>query len=390
MEGKILALFAARYPASAQRRGGRALRLRDWPRLLPDAFSSADARHSFLDAMERLERAGILSLHWKKRRVGDDLESADLIDAAALYGRLGLALPEEQAFALLDAAARAADGAVQCDDRKTVVFFQSIAARADSLAGRISPRDIEDIAAFFAFDAREAERLPIRALSIRLYADSKRLEALTDAFRSNRSADDDLDPFPVRSYPEAAIAGHAELLFSDGAVWPLGGRSISVPLTAAAELDAIRPPPGVAAPRALSVENKETFHAFVREPFGFDLIVCTGGRPNRCVRLLLRLLAVAGFTVHHAGDLDADGIAILAETAALCGARPLGMNRQVFDRYLPYARDLDPALVARLDGLPPGTLDLPGIAELVAAIRTHRKGVEQEIIDYAPLVDDIR
>ena len=61
-ERRILELFAERYPASAQRRGGRALRLRAWPELMSEAFSSADARLSFLDAMERLERAGIVAL----------------------------------------------------------------------------------------------------------------------------------------------------------------------------------------------------------------------------------------------------------------------------------------------------------------------------------------
>jgi hypothetical protein len=31
-------------------------------------------------------------------------------------------------------------------------------------------------------------------------------------------------------------------------------------------------------------------------------------------------------------------------------------------------------------------LELPGIAELHDAIRHNRKGIEQEIIDYAPLI----
>ena len=54
MERAILEAFAARYPASAQRRGGRPLRISNWVELLPAAFGSASGRLSFLDAMERL------------------------------------------------------------------------------------------------------------------------------------------------------------------------------------------------------------------------------------------------------------------------------------------------------------------------------------------------
>jgi hypothetical protein len=178
------------------------------------------------------------------------------------------------------------------------------------------------------------------------------------------------------------------LVFRDGAVWSLEGRAVSLSPSAVFDLDAVRPKPG-ASLRALTVENKETFHAFVREPFGFGLVICTGGRPNRAVRTLLRLVAIAGFTVFHAGDLDPDGIAILGEVARLCGARNLGMNRAVFEQYLPYARPLDRTLVSRLKVIPSEDLELPDIAELASSIRVHGKGIEQEIIDYGPLIAEL-
>jgi hypothetical protein len=360
---------------------------------MSEAFSSADSRFSFLDAMERLERAGIVALRWKKRRAGDDLESVDLIDAAALYSRLGRPLPEAEAAALAAAAGAAEAAARRRGDGRAAAFFGSIAARSGGLAGKISPRDVEDLSAYAAFDKREAERLPIRALSIRLYSDSKRLEDLISTFRFVRTslnaagADASFaELFPLRSYPEVAVAGRVSLVFREGAVWSLEGRAVSLSLSAVGDLDGIRPKAGVPSPRALTVENKETFHAFVREPFGFGIVICTGGRPNRAVRTLLRLVAIAGFSVFHAGDLDPDGIAILGEVARLCGARPLGMDRAVFDRYLPHARLLDRSIASRLESVPAEAFELPGIEELASSIRAHGKGIEQEIIDYGPLI----
>ena len=387
MERAILNAFAARYPASAQRRGGKALRLRNWELILPEAFASASARLSFLDAMERLERSGILRLTWAKRRIGDELTAAELADPGALYDRLGRPRLEDEEAALARSASASADAAQVRGDQRAAVLFRFVSDAAGSLAERLAPKDMEDAAAFFAVDPGESERLPLRALSVRLYRDSKRLEALgtrlkpviVQAFRV-ADAGDDSPLLPERAYPEAAVAGDVDLVFADGAVWKLGRRAIDLSLSAAESLSRIRKTGGL---RALTVENKETFHAFARVPMDFDFIVCSGGRLNRAVRAVLRALSASGAAVFHAGDLDADGIAILGEVSQLCGARPFGMDTDTFDRYLPYARDLDAVLVARLTGVPDTALSLPGIRELAQRIRDTRRGVEQEIIDYA-------
>lgn len=384
MEREILALFAERYPASAQRRGGKPLRLRRWRQLLPDAFSSAASRLSFLEAAERLERSGILRLLWEKRRVGDELAAAELIDPRALYLRLGRPSPDDEA-ALLAARARELSG---------TALFAFIADKADTLPGVLSPRDLDDAAAFFAFDRTEAARLPIRALSVRLYRDSKRLESLLRRLKpisalAVREGVIRSPAFPRRSYPEASIAGAVELEFEDGSSWSLAPGPVSLSAAAAQRLRKVRAAGASAGDgplRALSVENKETFYAFAADPLGFDAVVYCGGRPNRAVKALLRALAGSGAAMFHSGDLDADGIAILAEVAAHCGARPFGMDAAVFDRYLPYARALGPSLVARLGSLDDAARALPGIEELIVRIRETARGVEQEVIDYAELI----
>ncbi len=385
MERRILQRFAARYPGSAQRRGGRSLRLKNWDRLLPEAFAGADARRSFLDALERLEQAGILKLYWKKHRKGDELAAAELADPRALHERLGRPLPEDLAGLLASSASAAAAEATDPEARQIAAFFRFVADRADTLGDRLTPRDVRDAAALFACDPAERDRLPIRALSIRLYRDSKRLEALVSLLRPllARASLAGKLPLPERVYPEAALAGHAELVFADRTVWQIDGKPLTLSLAAAGALERIRAP--VPQPRALSIENKETFHAFSGHPLGFDVLLCTGGRPNRAVRAVLRVLALSGFTVFHAGDLDADGIAILGEAHDLSGALPFGMDAAVFDRYLPWARDLNASLVSRLSSVPRAVFGLPGIPGLAERIRQTAKGVEQEIIDYAAI-----
>jgi hypothetical protein len=391
MERRILDFLADRYPASAQRRGGRPLRVKDWEKIMPQAFASADARHSFLDAMERLEVAGILRLFWKKHRKGDELASVQLANPRGVYEQLGRPVPEDLA-ALLKSSAEAAEaetsesaaeaGAAKPETLAIPAFFRFVADRADLLSERLTPRDIRDAVALFTFGRYGRDSLPIRALSIRLYRDSKRLEGLVSLLRPllAQAALAGHIPLPERIYPEVALAGRGKLEFVDGAVWQIDGKPLTLSLDAAKSLGRIL----VSNPKplALSVENKETFHAFARHPLSFDFLLCTGGRPNRAVRAVLRVLATSGFSVFHAGDLDADGIAILSEVHDLCGALPFGMDPVIFDRYLPWARDLDTVLVSRLGSVPKTAFDLPGIRGLAERIGATGKGVEQEIIDY--------
>ncbi len=344
--------------------------------------------------MERLERDGIITLIWKRRREGDDLEAAELLAPRKLYERLSLDFPDDLAEKLHASAHVAYMTATGRGDPAATALFEYIAGHADDLCDRIVPRDIDDADRLFRHPASETARLPIRALSIVLYNDSKRLEHLASVLgqlydRTVRAYYPDHAGFPERSYPEVAVAGSVELIFKDGSAWNLEPGAVSLSMEAAANLISIQPLKKSATVTdflcALSVENKETFHAFARNRNGFNFIVCTGGRPNRAVRSVLRALAASGAEVYHAGDLDADGIAILAEVAELCAARPYGMDRATFDRYLPYARELDKSLVSRLDSIPAAALLLDGIPELIERIRDSGKGVEQEIIDYGEL-----
>jgi len=139
----------------------------------------------------------------------------------------------------------------------------------------------------------------------------------------------------------------------------------------------------------ISLENKETFRAFALAPGPFDLVVLCGGRPNRAVRALLALCARLKSRVWHAGDLDPDGLAIAGDLHARFGARPFGMDLTTFERYLPQARLLGLDLIRRLDQLSEDTLALGEFRALAARIAQTGRGLEQEIIDYTPLLRDL-
>ncbi|MDP2790129.1 MAG: DUF2399 domain-containing protein, partial [Rectinemataceae bacterium] len=275
--------------------------------------------------------------------------------------------------------------AVACASADDTAADASAAAerigRLAALPG-MTPEILADAALFLPVPRDEVASLPLRALSIKLYRNSKRLESILP-FLVAAMDEAGRESLPERSYPEAAIAGFADLVFEDGTVWPLGGKSLSLSLETAEKIVAIRPEHQLYTLHALTVENKENFHAFARSAgTNRTLVVATGGRPNRAVRAILHLLASCGWSTRHAGDLDPDGIAILGEVHRICGAMPLMMDTETFDRYAAYAKPLPESILRRLAYLGADVVDLPGIAALVQRIAESGMSVEQEIIEY--------
>jgi hypothetical protein len=412
MESRILEAFASRYPSSSMHKGGSPLRLRSWEDRIPEILSSVEWRLSFLEAMERLEAAGILILRWKRRKLGEELDSAELRDPEALYARLGRETPETLA-SRLESCARAltvrigingkedAAGAAAGSGPAGLTDSRAMAACIQKLAALpgMNPGILADAARFLQLSRERVEETPLRALSIRLYRDSKRLESVLP-FLARAMDESEKERLPGRSYPEASVAGRADLVFDDGTLWPLGGRSLSLSLETVRRIVAIRSRSPL---RALSVENKENFHAFAHalerdapdyadarqpSPAGESggspsFIVATGGRPNRAVRAILSLLAAGSWSVRHAGDLDPDGIAILGEVHGICGATPLMMDAATFDAYAAFARPLPPSILRRLAYLDEKVRSLPGIEALARRIGETGLSVEQEIIEYS-------
>jgi hypothetical protein len=417
-EQRIAAAFIEKYPRSAAASGGRPLRL-SRKQLFPGfEKSSPDARESFLDAAETLAKRGVLCLVWARRKKRETLTAAVCTGAEALYALAGKQSPaftaEEARAAAREAAALIPDtpdannpGALNTnaasahtpDTASTwkpfLTFLSETLTPEDAVRG-IDAQAVRDLALLSQNSATGG--ITPRALSVSLYADSKRLETLLDIFsRPITRARRRNIPVPElsrleRAFPETLIAG--KLVFegtapADAAPVILtnpSGSVIGLPLGTILKIRRVRlsenQPAG--APRALLIENLETFYAFAETAAAYAVVLYVGGHPNKAVRALTSLLAQAGFDLHHAGDLDPDGILILQELIRIAGKpiTPLRMDAATFDRYAARGKKLEASVMRRLSLIREETI--PGIAALIQKIEETGVGIEQEIIDYTP------
>jgi hypothetical protein len=405
-ERRIADIFIARFPASSAAAGGRPLRL-GRERLFPDfETSSPDEKESFLDAAESLEKQGLVSIQWVRRRRQEALSALVFSNPEALFALAEQPSPSRTAETARRASAEAAGPSAYG------AFFSHMAETLDAedAVRGIDQDAVRDLAKLAAHLAREGTGgISPRALSIRLYADSKRLEVLANRFasliaRAERQGITAPDFSGLeRSFPETMIAGKLELFFdtedpgAETADGPAGltnpsGRILTLPLSSLRGLRRIGLPGASAEkpvkPSALMIENKETFFALAegwKHYFpAYTALLYSGGHPNRAVHALVRALAGSGFTLFHAGDLDVEGILILQELADMAGQSvcPVRMDGPTFDHYRAYGRSLTPTMLRRSSLISETTRSLPGITELLRRIEETGLGVEQEIIDY--------
>jgi len=393
---RILEVFAESYPTSAHYQGGRKLRKAGWEGVFPRIASDVEEKSDFLDAVEELVTAGILSARWKRFREGDELEALYLENPDALFEALGIPSPEAIARAMI----AVLDGPAWSN--------QPLADLAAYLRPRLQAghpvairdaRELEDLARLFSLSPEEAAASPLRALSARLYADTKRLEQLlriADRLAraiGSRAVSKRLGL--ARSYPEAGLALWGRIVFEGGAAaWECRGEILSLPLSTVKRIRSVQfAAPGEStdalpkSPTVLSIENKETFHVLAgREghpsfPGGLAALVYTAGHPNEAVVALLRRCIEAGARLLHYGDLDPDGILILQEIEEATGTAvtPWLMTVALHRRYFRFGYRLDRTQVARLVRAQKHSSG--DLHDLAAAIADTGIGVEQEVID---------
>ncbi|MFP3091374.1 DUF2220 family protein [Treponema sp. TIM-1] len=457
-EKRIIDAFVERYPASAAAAisgaagsaqaaapagpaGGespagepRPLRLR-LDRIFPGfEGASPDDRESFLEAAEALEQRGLLSLIWVRHRKGEVPAALVCGKADLLFELAGKPSPRivaEDVRKLARGLALAAQGYHQAMGTRAHKTGETEIALFSFIAENFTPQDaalgidviaVTDLAHLTGFFSGigaaiqgpdKIQGLTLRALSVALYGDSKRLEALISLLspllsRARRMGAAVPDfAFLDRSYPETFIAGKIILHFKktpDPGLPPSGmgegepprlpenttpplvnaaGSILGFPLGTILKLGAVTPLEGKTA-SVLMIENKETFFVLAESLPGYTCFLYIGGHPNRAVQALVSLLAQSGFTFFHAGDLDPDGILILQELGEIAGKtiQPLRMDAATFDRYRNCGKKLEPTMLRRLGLITGETRSLPGMEELIQRIEETGLGVEQEIIDY--------
>lgn len=404
--------FARRFPSSAAADGGMPLRLSAAKAFPVLQGAAADAKESFLEAAEELERQGVLGLSWKRFRGGEELSGLTLLDPRALFTLLALPYPPDEADAARSAARDAAlamDGQDACGSSRAFLLWAAERLKpSDTTCGPGADQGSAGLEQALSELGRLLSILPsymrngqlygttARALSISLFDDSKRLERVLDVLapllsRAKKAGVDTPDLSALqRNYPHTLLSGRLEFIMDDGGrIANDAGAVLGFALSGASRVDKIGPisrAPSENGCRLLTVENLETFYALAESQLdkGFEAVLYAGGHPNRVVQLLAAAFSRSGFSITHAGDLDPDGILILQELSDCAGTHvlPLRMDGATFDAYLEHARMLDGPSLKRLDLVRADSLAVPGIAELVQRIRASGRGVEQEIISY--------
>jgi hypothetical protein len=405
-EKKIIDAFIDHYFASAPETGEdrRTLRLRSSVFFPNFETVHSDEKDSYLEAAESLERKGIVKLHWEKRGKGERLKTLSCENFEALFAEVGKPHPKTEAEKIKTLLGE------KTAALKEAKATEKLISLLEYLSQRFSPREIgrgidqqtmEDFIHLLEFfcDNAKIEKITTRALSILLYNDSKHLENLLTLcapllLRAQKAISVPNFTFPERSYPETMISGKLIFEFknSDTPMINAEGLILNLPLESAQAIGSIKPILEKSEKSALTIENKETFFALgspqkneTSEKLShYDCFLYTGGYPNRAAAALIKTLASSGFTFHHAGDLDPDGVLILQHIQEIAErpVTPIRMDAETFDQYMAWGRPLTKPMLRQTEKIREETRAIPEIAGLLRRINETGLGVEQEIVDY--------
>jgi hypothetical protein len=321
------------------------------------AHSDAEPRQAANQALQALAEQGILQLHWQKWEEGNWLVAVDLLpeQMERLYTLLGRK-PQAQQVAELQALLAAQDPAA--------AWFAAFCEwAAQQLQQHRSPAPLllaesqwnDDLLRALDALARLEQPTSERVLSVRLFADSKRLAGLRSAIvtvlrrfdpQASEFGDDEraiLQAHLLQRIPEyVPIAGPLMVC------WP--GERQALDFQGFAEGLAL---PGqallscrvqsCAAGALITVENATSFHELLAGRSPEVLAIYSGGFAGPPLIALLRKvrMAVPQLPCHHWGDLDPAGLRILAHLRRHLGeVRPLAMDPATLEQYRSQARPL--------------------------------------------------
>ncbi len=367
----------------------------------PAYYSHEDAtpRREINAALTQLAREGTLVLRWRRWEEGNWLESVDLLPEGAdsLYHLLARAprADQEDALRALLAAQRPQSGwhaaflawsSAMLDARRTAPPLDraDLATSADLLRA---------LAALAVLEAPTLER----ALSVRLFGNSKRLAGLRGGLlRVLRRHDPDAplygddDDALLRAHqldraPEYVPLAGPLTLSLPASDLPLAlvpfipSLALPAPLLRAARIVAI------GARAVITVENLTSFSELCACRPPDVLALYTGGFASPTVIGLLRAIQVAAPSVPlwHWGDMDAGGLRILAHLRAKLGAvGALAMNPATFAAYAAAAQPLTPGDRAGLRELHAHPL-LADCTDVLAQLLASGVKLEQEAVPAA-------
>ena len=282
-----------------------------------------EARGAAHAVLRNAERRGAIGIEWD-RYAGEDgqIERVRLLDAEALAGCLEV----EPLWRICEAAARALALTDESPAALRAVYAAWCAGKAPRKLGPDRVQDFVD--AQRVIDAcrerGQVEDIPLRRLSVELFRDTKRIEAITPALdalsgdlSNPRVAEEVWAALGLVKFPQPLLcAGKAVFRLGDATALALPSPYLGVP-TGAVE--------GVSLPQdcayLLSVENLTTFNELARGRGGVieGLVIYTGGMPSPSLLAIYRRIVAAvpqAQPIWHWGDIDLGGFRIAAALRA--------------------------------------------------------------------------
>lgn len=328
----------------------------------PDYYARSDAgpRQTANQIFQQLADQGILHLHWQKWERGNWLTAVDLQpeQADALYALLQRTPRPLQTAALRDMLAVQTPAAAWFATFLAWAAQQLSQQRSPAPLNLTDPRWNADLLSALDTIAQLQHPTSERALSVRLFADSKRLAPLRSAIvavlrrcdpQAAQFGDDDralLQAHMLQRIPEyVPIAGPIVLHCATDADQPslldLAGFSagLALPSTTLQTCQV----PACHARAIITVENATSFHELLAVRPPDVLAIYIGGFASPATLHLLRAVREAAPALHwyHWGDLDPDGLRILAHLRShLSDIQPLAMDSATLSHHHQHAQPL--------------------------------------------------
>ena len=216
------------------------MRISEWKRDFPGLDSHSDEWTLFLDALEDLQNRGVISVKWVRYRKGEEPESIYLEDDTMLFRLLGIPHPDNTLDAMIQAVQ--GNGIHSPLSLKIIGFCESF-RRGNKDLPMNKPEDLSDLITLFDLPEKGRLSLPLRALSVKLFSNSKRIEELIPLLQFILKRVDDPGEYSslTRSYPECAIKGRLRLTFDDAREWVLSDEAVSLSLESALHVRLIDP-----------------------------------------------------------------------------------------------------------------------------------------------------
>ena len=352
------------------------------------------------EVLESLTAQGIVSVKWEKFREGRQLDKVylDTDRIAAAYELAGMMPRERKMERLGGILSTLGDHPWEWVAQWSRETVQALGERKSAGLDLDDPEGYARLAEVLRELPRLEDDIPKRVLSHRLFRDTKVFERFVERrlvhliqTRSGIEYDSDedaLESVGIVEYPRRVlVAGPLAIKCGNGAVVSLDAFPGGVGLSH----DTIRELKVAHSKvkRIVLIENLTSWHQWVAERSGEpEIVVYTGGFPNRTVQLLLRKLHGLA-TVYHWGDIDVGGIRIFEyiREHLIPDLVPLGMDVEHYLRYAGHGMAFNRNYARKIQAM----LEDDRFVrwhDLLRLMESRGLRIEQESVTQLPVPDD--